>query len=269
MGDQLPRRFVPRIPDAHLGRGWDATRILLVFVEETSVAGKTPRVENACFASATQGAFKAGKFFAPLAAAKKRNWREKMASIEVPSGRIRRAELRAAAVRTERIAKPFGGSGKERQGHRARAGRVLAWALALRGLGHTYREIGALESALGRSMANAHWLRFLDAIETGQCACECPHCSLNVPERRNGIVRLLRNPKSALNRKAGTSNESGRVSGRASRKASGGRSGCDTGNDNGTGRYAFVELAGGLKVAVVQVGTRAASSSVIAIGLAH
>ena len=40
------------------------------------------------------------------------------------------------------------------------------------------------------------------------------------------------------------------------------------GNDNGTGRYAFVELAGGLKVAVVQVGTRAASSSVIAIGLA-
>ena len=47
---------------------------------------------------------------------------------------------------------------------------ATAWTLALRGLGQTYREIGALESALGRSMANAHWLRFLDAIETGQCA---------------------------------------------------------------------------------------------------
>ena len=188
----------------------------------------------------------------------------------------------SAAVRAERIAKPHGGRGKdivreqaefwlERKlpenpyvlfahlhfggGTGVAAAAELsdlpiatAWTLALRGLGQTYREIGALESALGRSMANAHWLRFLDAIETGQCVCECPHCSLNVPERRNGIVRLLRTPKSILNRKAGTSNGSDLVSGRASRKASGGRAGCDTGNDKGTGRYATVELAGGLKV---------------------
>ena len=38
---------------------------------------------------------------------------------------------------------------------------ATAWTLSYRGLGHSYREIGALEFALGRSMAHCHWRRFL------------------------------------------------------------------------------------------------------------
>ena len=110
----------------------------------------------------------------------------------------------SAAVRAERIAKPYGGSGKDIVREQAElwlerklpenphvlfmhlcfgggtgvdAAAELAdlpiataWTLALRGLGHAY--------TLGRNMANEHWRRFLDAIETGQCVCECPHCAL-------------------------------------------------------------------------------------------
>ena len=34
---------------------------------------------------------------------------------------------------------------------------ATAWTLGYRGLGHSYSEIGALEFALGRSMANERW----------------------------------------------------------------------------------------------------------------
>ena len=254
-----------------------------------------------------------------------------MATIEVPTGRIFRTELRAAisaggteqersvwrdsnseirqyvesnpavrnpkdiarhflekrkrtVARAETIAKRFGGRGKdilreqaefwlERElpdnpyllfahlhfGNRKEIAAAAELAdlpiatartMAHRRKGRSYREIEELKDALKRNAANKHWLRFLYAVETEQCACECPHCSLNLPERRNGIVRLLRSPKSVLKvGKSIASNESDRVSGQGSENVGRDRARGGNRNDNGLGRYATIELGNGLMLA--------------------
>ena len=119
---------------------------------------------------------------------------------------------------------------------------AIARTMAHRRKGYSYREIEGLGGALKRNAANKHWLRFLYAVETEQCVCECPHCSLNLPERRLEIARLLRRIKTT---RAGTSNESDRLSSAGSEntardRARGGNPVC-----NGPS-YATIELGNGL-----------------------
>ena len=54
----------------------------------------------------------------------------------------------------------------------------------------TFNQLGK-HAGFSKSTARRRWLAFLNAIEAGQCVCECPHCSFEQQERRLEIARLI------------------------------------------------------------------------------
>ena len=110
----------------------------------------------------------------------------------------------------------------------------------------TFNQLGK-HAGFSKSTARRRWLAFLNAIETGQCVCASPHCSLNKQERRAEIARLI--DELGRNRNFGKNRQHDRADSKVHSPS--GNHLEDRARDEGVvpmGCYATAQVNGGMKV---------------------